>query len=310
MTLPADAPPLRFVSVPTLNSDDAATHRLALRVYEPAARAVGAAADAAERSVVDVMCVHGVARCGSDFYALATYLAGTGAFRVHVVDMVGRGDSDYLEDSRLYAVPQYAADLLALLRAERLERVLWIGTSMGGLVGMAIAAMPDSPIALLVLNDVGPRVPKGTTAGVMKYMADEAAFATWAECVAYARQTYAAWGDLDDEQWAHVARGTFRDTGAGFVKQYDLHICDNFRLITDEGIDISAVWEAIKCPVCVLWGQRSPILTDACVQYMQSSHPDVQVRPFPTFGHAPSLLVRDQWHTIEAWLRDFLASRA
>ena len=132
-----------------------------------------------------LVCVHGLARNGRDFDRLATALAGE--YRVVCPDVVGRGASDWLANKNDYGYPQYLTDMSALFAHLRAERVRWVGTSMGGLIGMLLAAMPDSPVERMVMNDVGPLIPKAALERIGAYVGTDPHFANIAELDGVAR---------------------------------------------------------------------------------------------------------------------------
>ena len=150
-----------------------------------------------------VICVHGLTRNAHDFDRLADRLADR--YRVVAVDVVGRGDSDWLTDPAHYTYAQYQADMNALLARLDVERVHWIGTSMGGLIGMFLAAVPGTPIASLLLNDVGPFIPKAALQRIADYLVD-ARFSSLQELERHLRTVLAPFGPLRDEDWAHLVR--------------------------------------------------------------------------------------------------------
>ena len=150
-----------------------------------------------------VVCVHGLTRNGRDFDALAAALAGAGC-RVVCPDVVGRGDSDWLGDPAGYGFPRYLADMTVLLARLEAEAVDWVGTSMGGLIGMMLAAQPGAPIRRLVINDVGPFIPLAALERIGGYVGRAPVFADLGAAEAYLRDVYAAMGALSDLQWRHL----------------------------------------------------------------------------------------------------------
>ena len=147
-----------------------------------------------------VICVHGVGRNGRDFDVLGEALAST--HRVLAPDMPGRGQSDWLLDPNDYVFPTYLTALTALIAASGAPQVAWVGTSMGGLLGMVMAAQPNTPLTRLVVNDVGPVVEPAALARIADYFGKDPTFATFPEIEAYIRTISAPFGPLTDEQWA------------------------------------------------------------------------------------------------------------
>jgi pimeloyl-ACP methyl ester carboxylesterase len=154
-----------------------------------------------------VICVHGLSRNCRDFDTLAQALEAD--FRVVCPDIVGRGKSDWLVNKAGYVNAQYAADattLIARLTADGAREILWVGTSMGGIIGMMLAALPDTPIRRLVLNDVGGIVPAAALARIVAYLGRDPRFATFKELELCVRTISAPFGPLTDAQWEHLTR--------------------------------------------------------------------------------------------------------
>ncbi len=238
-----------------------------------------------------VVCVHGLTRTGRDFDVLGEVLARS--HRVLAVDMPGRGLSDWLPVKTDYAFPTYLTTLTALIAASGAQVVDWVGTSMGGLLGMVMAAQPATPLARLVINDVGPAVEPEALARIGTYVGADPTFATRAELVAYMR-AISPFGPLDDAQWDHLAHTTMsrRDDGRyGFV--YDPGIAVPFREAAAPP-DLWPLWDALTCPTLVLRGAQSDLLSITTAQAMTQRGPRPRLVEFPGVGHAPSLLVTDQ----------------
>ena len=248
-----------------------------------------------------VVCVHGLTRNARDFDTLAAVLAERGA-RVLAVDVAGRGRSGWLSDPAGYRVEVYAGHLTRLMDLLRLERVDWIGTSMGGLIGMVLAAPPDSRLARLVLNDIGPFVATATLEQIRSYLGLDLAFRDLGEVEAHLRAIHAGFGQLTDAQWATLARTSSRTTPGGLRLHYDPAIRAPFLADSAGSIDLWPFWDAIRCPTLVLHGADSPLLTTDVIEEMQRRRPGIEIVNLPGIGHAPSLLVADQIDTIVRWL--------
>lgn len=247
-----------------------------------------------------VVCAHGLTRNGRDFDTLAAALSDER--RVVCPDMPGRGRSDWLANPAEYGYPRYAADMAALIARLDVESVDWVGTSMGGLVGMMMAALPGSPIRRLVLNDVGPFIPKAALARIGSYVGQDPAFADEAELEAYLRRVHAPFGPLDDEEWRHFARHGQRRDAAGTLRlAYDPAIG---RIFTGEvrDVDLWAMWECVACPVLVLRGAESDLLTADTASAMTVRGPRAELVTFPGVGHAPALIADDQVAVVREWL--------
>jgi pimeloyl-ACP methyl ester carboxylesterase len=280
-----------------------------------------------------VICVHGLTRNSHDFDALAAELSP--ACRVVCPDVVGRGASDWLEHKNDYGFALYQSDAAALiarlsvassaggflsaLRGHSLEedrplQVDWVGTSMGGLIGMMLAARSGSPIRRLVLNDVGPLVPWRALRRLhLEHSNENPQFADLDEAESYMRQACVNFGPLSDGQWRDVTRhsvvlqptGMFRlgwdPAIIGAVPEQGLEGV-TLRMNFLSGIDMWPIWNKVRCPVLVLRGADSDLLTSATVARMQASRPQVKVVEFPGVGHAPWLMSAEQI----AVVRDFL----
>jgi pimeloyl-ACP methyl ester carboxylesterase len=248
-----------------------------------------------------VVCVHGLTRNGRDFDRLAAALRAR--YTVLCPDMAGRGASDWLADAGLYGYPRYLADTAALLAARRLTEVDWIGTSMGGLIGLMMAAMPGTPIRRLVLNDIGPFLPASALRRIADYVGRDPVFDSVEELEAYLRTAHAPFGPLADEDWRHMARyGHRRDADGRLRLHYDPAIGSAFQAAIQGDIDQWAVWDRIACPVLVLRGAESDLLTAETAAAMAERGPKASVVEFPGIGHAPMLMSADQIACISEWL--------
>ena len=248
-----------------------------------------------------VVCVHGVGRNGRDFDVLGESLAPT--HRVLAIDMPGRGESDWLTDPHDYVFPVYLMALTALIARSGAETVGWVGTSMGGLLGMTLAAQPRSPIARLVVNDVGPVIEPAALERIRGYFGLDPTFATYAETEQYIRAISAPFGDLTDAQWAHVTRTNVRQRPDGrWGLAYDPGIAVPFRSSAAPP-DLWALWDAVHCPTLVLRGARSDLLSTATAAQMAARGPKPELVEFPGVGHAPMLLSPDQVEPVIGFLR-------
>ena len=257
----------------------------------------GAASDARA-----VLCVHGLTRNGRDFDVLAAALAGER--RVICPDVVGRGKSDWLADPAGYANPAYVGHLLALLEHLGIAAVDWIGTSMGGLIGMLAAALPESPVRSLLLNDIGAVLPRAALERIGAYAGADPSFDDEAGLEAYLRETYAGFGPLTDEQWRHMAEISARPKPDGrFGLAYDPAIGDAFKNAPPEAdVELWPLWDALSCPVMVLRGETSDVLPADAAAEMTRRGPRARLVEFAGVGHAPSLMSEDQIAVVRDWL--------
>lgn len=248
-----------------------------------------------------LLCVHGLTRNARDFDTLAAALSAQ--YRVICPDMPGRGKSAWLEISDDYDAPLYLSDLAALIARLDVETVDWVGTSMGGNVGMLMAALPQAPIRRLVMNDIGPVIPKDGLQRIADYVGLDPSFADLDALEGALRFVHAPFGPLSDAQWRAMAAQSARrkaDGSLGF--NYDPKIAEPFRKIAGADLDLWAQWDRIACPVLVLRGAQSDILRRGDAEAMTQRGPRAGLIEFPGIGHAPALLEDDQI----AVVRDFL----
>lgn len=247
-----------------------------------------------------VVCVHGLTRNGRDFDVLGEALAST--HRVFAVDLPGRGESAWLADPADYVFPTYLATLTALLARTGAERVGWVGTSLGGLLGMVMAAQPNSPVARLVVNDVGPAIEPAALARIGGYVGADPLFATFAEIDAYVR-AISPFGPLTPAQWEHMTRSCVRQRSDGrWGFAYDPGIAVPFRASAAPA-DLWGLWDAIACPTLVLRGADSDLFTAATARQMTARGPRPRLLEFAGVGHAPALLAADQVAPVVEFLR-------
>ena len=258
------------------------------------------------RSPHVVVCVHGLTRNARDFDFLAQALESS--CRVICPDVVGRGQSGWLARKDDYAYPQYLTDMTALIAriTEHLQpdaRIDWVGTSMGGLIGMLLAAQPAHPIRRMVLNDVGPFIPKTALARIALYVGKAPRFASLDEAERYVRIVSAPFGPLTDVQWRHLTEHNMhRDADGSCVMRYDPGIANAFATQSLQDVDLWSHWDRIDCPVLTLRGKNSDVLSHATAEEMTRRGPRARLVEFAGIGHAPTLMAADQ---IEA-VRDFL----
>ena len=248
-----------------------------------------------------VVCVHGLTRNGRDFDALASALSDR--FLLICPDMPGRGDSEWLPSPTDYVFPTYLTALTALLAHADVERVAWVGTSMGGLLGMVMAAQRNTPVTRLVINDVGPVIEPVALARISGYVGLDPVFDSFAALEAHIREVSAPFGALSDAQWTDLARSTARQTADGKWRlKYDPGIAVPFRSATPATTDLWAVWDAVRCPTLLLRGAESDLLSPDTAAAMRGRGPKPRFVEFPGVGHAPMLLAPEQIAPVAAFL--------
>lgn len=250
-----------------------------------------------------VVCVHGLTRNARDFDFLAQALSPN--VRVIAPDIAGRGESEWLQNPAEYHYGTYATDMIALLDHLGIHRCQWVGTSMGGIIGMTIAAMQPSLISALVLNDIGATVAKEGLARIASY-AGVTRFTDRLSAEAKLRAAYQSFGIQDAMHWNHLFTHSLKENKGELYLDYDPHILsaykeqtENFTKIDD--IDLSQLWQAVTCPTLVLRGEHSDILRKETVEQM-CEKPGVSSVSFDGIGHAPSLYRAQEISVIIDWL--------
>ncbi|MGH8713029.1 MAG: alpha/beta fold hydrolase, partial [Casimicrobiaceae bacterium] len=240
-----------------------------------------------------VVCVHGLTRNGRDFDALAASLCDR--FRVLCPDMPGRGDSEWLPDPNDYTFPTYLTTLTALLAHAAVERCAWVGTSMGGLLGIALASQRSTPVVRLIVNDVGPVIEPAALARIASYVGADPRFDSFAALEAHIRAVSAPFGPLSGAQWETLARTTAVELPDGSWRlKYDPGIALPFRAQAAQGGDVWPLWDAITCPTLLLRGAESDLLSSSTAAAMRTRGPKARLVEFAGVGHAPMLLDAEQ----------------
>lgn len=266
-----------------------------------------------------VLCVHGLTRTGRDFDALAQSLSSR--FRVICPDVVGRGQSDWLTQPDAYAVGQYAADMVTLIAHLRPTRLHWVGTSMGGLIGLVFAGLlaqsrskrtqvppaqshlilPETDLRLdsLTLNDVGPHIELAALQRIGEYVGEAVSFTSFEQAVAYIQATCVSFGPHTPSQWESLTRHVYIEQQGTWVKHYDLSIAQAFKQLTPEASaqGEALLWGAfasIQTPIQIIRGQLSDLLSEQTCQKMLQVQPRAQLVQIPGVGHAPTLMTPEQ----------------
>ena len=247
-----------------------------------------------------VICVHGLTRNSHDFDALAAALEQDR--RVACPDIVGRGRSDWLADKQQYTFATYCGDMVALMARLGDDTFDWVGTSMGGMIGMFLAAHPNTPIRKLVINDTGGFVPKAPAERILQYVGIERSFESLEQAEKYFREIYGAFGPLTDAQWADLTRHSVRrrQEDRAYTLTYDPDIIAPMR--SPQDLNLWPIWDEIRCPVLVLRGAESDVLTPDTVERMLKRGPKTDVVEFPGVGHAPALRDAQQIDVVKRWL--------
>ncbi|WP_420474242.1 alpha/beta fold hydrolase [Noviherbaspirillum sp. ST9] len=253
-----------------------------------------------------LVCVHGVTRVSDDFDNMASALSDQ--YRVVCPDVVGRGRSDWLRDPQHYQVPQYVSDMVTLLARLDAETVHWFGTSMGGLIGMGLASMKDSPVKKLVLNDVGPALNPSALARIGDYVGKDVRFTTFDEAARYIKDISLPFGPHSDDEWRKLAADVLKqDKDGKWILHYDPGLAVPLRATTPELLQraeamLWMAYDAIACPTLLVRGAESDLLKPEVAQAMTSRGPKPKLVDIPGVGHAPTFFHADQI----AHVRNFL----
>ncbi len=267
-----------------------------------------------EGSERKALCVHGMTRNSRDFDCLANALVAQG-YAVYALDIVGRGQSDHLQKPKHYGYPLYCADVMEFCCQLNLYDVDFIGTSMGGLIGMMIAAGESQAdagkkiISRLILNDIGPFIPKESLMRIGSYIGQKMGFGTWQEAEEYYRQIMVPFGVREEEHWQHLLKHAFKQREDGAYEfVYDRHIGDGFwnnrgkqRKLPD--MDLWAMWEHIKLPTYVIRGGESDLLPKKVADRMRKSDWVKGYVEFSGIGHAPMLMDEEQIDAVLEFLK-------
>jgi pimeloyl-ACP methyl ester carboxylesterase len=255
-----------------------------------------------------LICVHGLTGNGHDFDFIAPALAHEG-FRVIAADLPGRGRSDFLPNPLDYNYRQYTQDLMALLTHLDLadsHTVDWLGVSLGGLLGIALAGIPNSPIRRLILNDVGPEVPKAALDFIHQVISNLYVFDTIKDMEDRMRATRGlTWGPVTDDQWLHMAEHNARALEDGSITYgYDPAIADIFKTEPTGPADLWPSWKKIHQPTLLIHGAKSVVLTSDIIQKMRQTKSGalLDVVQFADCGHVPSLMAPQQIEIVSRWL--------
>lgn len=269
-------------------------HRIAYREW----------GDPRNRNVL--VCVHGLTRVSDDFDDLARALSDV--YRVVCPDVVGRGRSGWLRNPAYYLVPQYVSDMVTLLARLDADTVDWVGTSMGGLIGMGLASLEGNPVRRLVLNDIGPALDHAALERIGAYTSQQVRFDTQEEAERYIRDIAAPFGPHTELQWKKLANDVFRQDAEGkWIRHYDPQLAAPFRNSTVETTAQAekmmwAAYDAIRCPTLLVRGAQSDLLGIDTANEMTQRGPKATLVQFEGVGHAPTLMHGDQIAAVQKFL--------
>lgn len=244
-----------------------------------------------------LICVHGLTRRGSDFKALAKALCKD--YYVVCPDVVGRGDSDRLENPMLYGIPQYVADMATLVARLNVSKVDWLGTSMGGLIGMVYAGVPDSPIRRILINDVGPRIESVALKRLGTYVGQPFTYASRADALSALNAICASFGAHTPEEWEQLNGPLLKEEQGVWSLHYDPQIVIPFAAVNPimakaGEIALWSSFEKIRVPILIVRGGDSDLLSGATVAEMLQRNPHARSITIPQVGHAPAFIKPEQ----------------
>ena len=245
-----------------------------------------------------LVCVHGLTRSGRDFDRLAAALSDR--YRVVCPDVVGRGLSSWLVDPGGYGIAQYVADMVTLIARLDVEHVDWFGTSMGGLIGMALAGLPDTPVRKLVLNDIGPHIEPVALERIGDYLGNDERFATLQDGIDRAAELARSFGPLSADEWREINGPLLRKLPDGrWTMRYDPRIAEPFKATTPElaALGEAALWRAIEttdASLLVVRGESSDLLSRETAAEMVRRGRHVKQVEIAGAGHAPAFIGADQ----------------
>lgn len=253
-----------------------------------------------------LLCVHGLTRVGDDFDTIAAELSRD--YRVICPDVVGRGRSGWLKNAQNYQVPQYVADMVTLIAALQAPHLAFLGTSMGGLIGMVLASLRNSPIEKLILNDVGPHLNPEALNRISKYVTQSIRFATFEEAAQYIRDIAQTFGEHTEQEWHKFCCDVLRqDLDGLWIRHHDLKLGEPMQNVSPEQIDAGgrllwATYDAITCPTLLLRGEHSDLLLKETALEMVQRGPKARLVEFANVGHAPTLVHPDQIAPVKHFL--------
>ncbi len=246
-----------------------------------------------------LVCVHGLTRNGRDFDYVASSLAD--AYRVVCPDVAGRGRSDWLRDPSDYTYQLYCGDMATLIASLHAETGDWLGTSMGGIIGMIFAGLPGTPVRKLVMNDVGSLIPKSSLVRIGEYVGREPEFDSL-EALEATMRSVSPFGELTAAQWRHLALHVAKEDEKGVWRfRYDPGIGKNFHAAPPADVDLGAYWNAVHSPVLVIRGEFSDLLQAETLERM-SQRPRTETFTVRDTGHAPMLMNDEQVGVIRRFL--------
>jgi pimeloyl-ACP methyl ester carboxylesterase len=245
-----------------------------------------------------IICAHGLTRNGHDFDKIASSLSDN--FRVIAINYPGRYLSQYFENKKYYNYGVYIKDSLIFLKLLNLKKVTWLGTSMGGLIGMVLASKYPKIISSLILNDIGPHIPAAPIAKISNYASKISIFNNLDECKKHLKLIYSQFGINDEEDWNHLVKYSFiKNENDKYIMAYDKNIIESKK--KQQSVNLWHIWNKINCKLLLIHGMKSNILLKDTVESMLNNK-NIDLYEVSYAGHSPSLMDFDQINYIKNWL--------
>ncbi|MES2215182.1 MAG: alpha/beta hydrolase [Pseudomonadota bacterium] len=253
------------------------------------------------------LCIHGISRNAHDFDYLSQALSKD--FRVISINMPGRGSSEWFKNAKYYNYHTYIHDILHILKKLRIPSVHYVGTSMGGLIGMAIATYYRKYIKTLVINDVGPEIPKSTIVRMEKYLGLDPVFDTEDAAKVHMKMILKNFGISEDVHWDYITKNSIALRSDGKYRlHYDPRVLEGkseerrpSRYHDQNFIDLWYIWHKVIHPLLLIHGENSDILLSSTIAKMQSTR-DFDIHRVANAGHAPALFDVKDIEVIHKWL--------
>ena len=249
-----------------------------------------------------VICAHGLTRNAYDFVKLATSLEDS--FKVISISYPGRGDSDYFENKKHYNYQVYIKDTLLFINKLGIKNPIWLGTSMGGIIGMVLASKYPKMLKGLILNDVGPFISGTSLAKIGKYASQRPYFNNLNEAKQHLKMIYGQFGITNEDDWDHLTKFSFVLNGENkYQMSYDPSIIYGMRSspLNVQDVNLWAIWQKVLCPLLVIRGRNSEILQNTTVEKMKESR-NFDFYEVEDAGHAPALMAENQINVVKSWL--------
>lgn len=256
-----------------------------------------------------LICVHGLTRNALDFEYIGKALSKD--FRVIAIDLPGRGKSSWLANKNHYNYNSYVKDVILLLKHLSIDSAGFIGTSMGGIIGMAIASYYPKYINFLVINDVGPELPKKTVKRIEKYVNLDISFTSLYEAKGHMKNIFKHFGIIEEKDWDHITDNSIRLCDDNKYRlSYDPNILEGTSLrkaeslakTNEEFIDLWYLWKKVKCPSLLIHGKNSDILLESTIEKMYL-YRDFDLYEIENAGHAPALIHKNDIEMIHKWVK-------